>query len=172
MSNVRILCFPSPEAARLPGAGPRGQAQKSHSTEKMDVLTSEQRSRCMAHNRGRNTHPELALRKALWATGLRYRISVKMTGKPDVVFLGSKVAVFVDGCFWHRCPEHFQWPKSNHDFWQSKIRRNVSRDIEVNTSLQNQGWLVLRFWEHEIRSDVFRVVSEISKAVALRRLGK
>ena len=115
-----------------------------------DVLTKKQRSRCMSKIRPRNTKPELLLRKKLWSIGLRYRLKSELIGKPDIVFISKKIAIFIDGCFWHGCPEHYSRPKSNIDFWSEKIRKNIKRDKYVNDVLKSQGWLVLRFWEHEI----------------------
>jgi DNA mismatch endonuclease (patch repair protein) len=130
-----------------------------------DVMTPEQRSHCMSHIRGRNTKPEVVIRKRLWAKGLRYRLHSDLPGRPDIVFPGKKVAVFVDGCFWHRCPDHYQAPSNNSNFWKKKISGNVAHDVVVNHKLEEVGWRVLRFWEHEVRSDLERVVSMIVQAV-------
>lgn len=134
-----------------------------------DVMTSEQRSRCMARIKGSDTKPELLLRKALWAKGLRYRLKYKvrgrfLEGRPDLVFPGRKLAVFVDGCFWHGCPKHATKPKKNADFWAKKLDRNVERDKEVNEILRQQGWQVVRVWEHEVRRDLSTVVKKIIHA--------
>ena len=114
------------------------------------------RSRLMASVRQRDTDPETALRRALFACGLRYRLTTKprLPGTPDIVFRGSRVAVFVDGCFWHGCPAHGSWPKSNADFWRAKIERNRERDHDVDEALTREGWLPVRVWEHEIKQDV------------------
>lgn len=85
-----------------------------------DVMTPEQRSRCMSHVRGKDTKPELLLRRALWKKGLRYRLFNKLPGRPDILFIRKRVAIFVDGCFWHGCPEHGTQPRSNADFWKKK----------------------------------------------------
>ncbi|MBD3617862.1 MAG: very short patch repair endonuclease [Chromatiales bacterium] len=118
-----------------------------------DVLTKEQRRHCMSAIRGKNTKPEKRLRKALWHMGFRYRITNKLPGRPDIVFPSEHLAVFVDGCFWHGCPKHFQQPKTNETFWREKIQENRERDKKNNFALEKNGWLVLRFWEHEIRKD-------------------
>ncbi len=101
----------------------------------------------------RDTAPEIALRKALFARGMRYRVQYKVPGLPrrtiDIAFPGAKVAVFVDGCFWHGCPIHSIPPKHNADWWKSKIAGNRTRDLATNLALQERGWTVLRFWEHE-----------------------
>ncbi len=128
-----------------------------------DVLTKTQRSRCMSAIRGKNTKPELVLRKALWTAGLRYRLRNNLPGRPDIIFPSKKIAVFVDGCFWHRCPEHFQAPEHNAQFWADKIARNVKRDREVEQQLSTMGWRVLRFWEHEILDSPEACVSRIRK---------
>lgn len=105
----------------------------------------------MARIRGRDTSPEIALRSALWHLGLRYRVNFRIgSTRPDIAFLGPKVAVFVDGCFWHGCPLHAVMPKTNREFWQHKLNRNKVRDTENNEFLMKEGWRVLRFWEHEV----------------------
>lgn len=130
-----------------------------------DVLTKKQRSYCMSRIRARDTVPELALRRAAWASNLRYRVKNNLFGRPDIVFVSAKVAVFVDGCFWHGCPIHSVKPKTRAEFWASKIGRNIARDAEVQKTLAKQGWKVLRFWEHEINSELSRVVSRIGRSV-------
>lgn len=130
-----------------------------------DVMTPEQRSRCMSKVKGKNTKLEVEFRKVLWARGLRYRLGWKLPGKPDLVFVGVKVAVFIDGCFWHACPIHGQEPKTNAGFWFEKLRKNKLRDQTVNMKLAELGWRVVRIWEHELREDADRCVSELSKTV-------
>lgn len=117
----------------------------------MDVHTPEQRRRNMAAIRCRDTKPELALRRLLWANGLRYRVHPRLPGRPDVAFVKAKLAVFVDGCFWHSCPDHCSMPASNTQFWTEKLARNVARDRSVDNQLAQLGWRVVRFWEHEIK---------------------
>lgn len=132
-----------------------------------DVHTSAQRSYNMSRIRRKNTRPELILRGALWNQGFRYRTSAKLRGKPDIVFTKAKVAVFVDGCFWHACPKHLIWPKNNAAFWKAKIIGNKVRDKRVTAALKRDGWSVLRLWEHDVsaRLDwcVERVVVRLSK---------
>lgn len=98
------------------------------------------------------TDPELRIRRALFKQGLRYRCGYPVPGKPrrtiDVAFTKQKVAVFVDGCFWHGCPDHFIAPKSNSDWWLEKIRTNQRRDADTNAILESAGWRVVRVWEH------------------------
>lgn len=108
----------------------------------------------MRANRRRDTVPEKALRSELFGRGLRFRIDfpVEVKGRsprPDVVFTRIKVAVFVDGCFWHGCPEHFKRPTSNRSYWDPKIARNIERDREQDQRLKEAGWTVVRVWEHE-----------------------
>lgn len=129
------------------------------------MLTKEQRSNCMSRIRGKDTKPEFLLRKALWRAGYRYRLKSRLTGRPDIVFPGKKVAIFVDGCFWHGCPEHRTQPKTNSEFWRKKLSRNIMRDKEVTAQLESDGWCVLRFWEHMIKGDVGLVVVKIQKAL-------
>ncbi|MFF9794821.1 very short patch repair endonuclease [Streptomyces bacillaris] len=109
--------------------------------------------RSMLANRGRDTGPELALRSLVHAAGLRYRVAAKplpgMRRTADLLFRPTRVAVFVDGCFWHGCPEHFTPPKTNPGYWREKIDRNIQRDRETDARLADSGWLVLRFWEHQ-----------------------
>lgn len=134
-----------------------------------DVMTPEQRSRCMSRIKGRNTKPELALRRALWARGHRYRVNHRLPGKPDVAFVGARVAVFIDGCFWHGCPEHRVKPKTNPDFWRKKLSGNVERDRKVSALLAAEGWIVLRFWEHEVEDDLRKVVDAVEAALVSNR---
>lgn len=109
--------------------------------------------RSMLGNRSRDTKPERLLRSLVHAAGLRYRIAAKplpdMRRTADLLFRPARVAVFVDGCFWHGCPDHFVPPKTNPDYWQEKINGNVQRDRDTDARLAEAGWLVLRFWEHE-----------------------
>lgn len=121
----------------------------------------------MAKIKMRDTAPELILRQALWAAGLRYRLkaSRRLPGKPDLIFPGAKVAVFVDGCFWHSCPEHGHIPKSREAYWRPKLQRTQERDMTVVANLSALGWHVLRLWEHQITKDLAECISKISAAV-------
>jgi DNA mismatch endonuclease (patch repair protein) len=111
------------------------------------------RRRNMQANRSKDTKPEVRLRSILHARGLRYRVNhrplpgVRMTA--DMVFTRSKVAVFVDGCFWHGCPEHYRKPAINKDYWEPKLKKNLGRDGIVDAALLAEGWTVIRSWEHE-----------------------
>jgi len=119
-----------------------------------DVLTRKQRSYNMSMIKGRNTQPEIRLRKMLYANALRgYRLRYRLIGKPDIVFPKKKLAVFIDGCFWHKCPKCFIKPASNRKFWNRKIESNIKRDKVVNVELRKKGWKVLRIWEHELKNE-------------------
>lgn len=130
-----------------------------------DTLTPEQRKKCMSHVRAKDTKPEIKLRKALWAEGLRYRLNYKLPGKPDLVFVRSRVAVFVDGCFWHGCPEHGAIPETNSEFWLKKIKKNIQRDGVITEQLQVAGWVVVRIWTHELKENFESVVNRIKQSV-------
>jgi len=134
-----------------------------------DRLSPEERSHLMSLIRGQGTSPEIRLRKALWLAGLRYRLKNHLPGKPDLVFPKAKVAVFVDGCFWHGCPIHGRVPKSNQAFWLKKFTKNIARDIAAEASLAAQGWLALRFWEHEVEKDLVGCAFKVLKAVRDRQ---
>jgi len=119
-----------------------------------DVLTKEQRSYNMSMIKGENTKPEIALRKLLFARGLRgYRLHYRLPGKPDIVFPKSRIAIFIDGCFWHKCPKCFVKPVTKRKFWEKKIDSNIKRDKIVNRELKKNKWKVLRIWEHEIKNE-------------------
>lgn len=124
------------------------------------------RSQVMARIRGADTKPEMRLRRRLWADGLRYRVHAKTPGgRPDLVFKGPRVAVFVDGCFWHGCPDHYVRPRSSSAFWSGKLADNVARDRRQTLTLEEAGWSVCRFWEHEIFVELNRVVAVIKAAI-------
>jgi DNA mismatch endonuclease (patch repair protein) len=124
----------------------------------------------MLGNRNRDTKPELLLRRLVHASGLRYRVAAKpladMRRTADLVFRPTRVAVFVDGCFWHGCPEHFVPPKTNPGYWREKIGRNVQRDRDTDARLAEEGWLVLRFWEHQEPAEC---AEEVRSAVSARK---
>lgn len=116
----------------------------------------------MARIRGKHTRPELLLRKAVWAAGLRYRLHTSTpAGRPDVVLKQLGVAVFVDGCFWHGCPRHYVRPRSRTAFWNSKLLENFHRDQRQTLVLVKEGWRVYRVWEHEVFEALPAVVSRI-----------
>jgi len=124
----------------------------------------------MSANKGRDTKPEKLLRSALHRHGLRYRVGVRpipdLRRTADVVFTRARVAVFVDGCYWHGCPEHHRPAKKGAEFWHDKIARNQARDAETNKALNEAGWLVIRVWEHE---DPERAARKVAKEVMSRR---
>ncbi len=131
--------------ARAPEEPPAPR-QHRRDASKPKLTKSEQ----MARVKSRNTKPELSLRKTLWARGRRYRVHAGLPGSPDIAFQGARLAIFVDGCFWHGCPEHYTAPRANAGFWTAKIERNRARDRRVDRELVADGWSVLRLWEHEI----------------------
>ena len=143
-----------------------------------DVFTKSKRSEVMSRIRGRgNKDTELALAKLLRAHGIKgwrrhVRIrkaeygKLKFSVRPDFVFRQARLAVFVDGCFWHSCPKHKTKPKNNRAFWQRKLSANISRDQIVNWTLKTHGWHVLRIWEHELsRKNEARLGRRIKNAL-------
>ena len=130
--------------------------------------SSHEASRRMARVRQKGTRAEIDLRKVLYARGLRYRLQVALLKKPrrvaDIVFPSARIAVFVDGCFWHGCPEHASWPKSNANFWREKIETNRSRDADTDRRLDALGWKVVRIWEHEDSSEAANRIAELVDA--------
>ncbi|WUJ37709.1 very short patch repair endonuclease [Streptomyces sp. NBC_00386] len=131
--------------------------------------TPETRAR-MSRQRSRDTEVEMVLRRALHAAGLRYRVHRRpikgVRREADIVFGPAKVAVFVDGCFWHGCPEHATWPKRNSDFWRTKIEGNRRRDLDTDARLAAIGWLAVRVWEHE---EPLRAADRVRGIVESRR---
>ncbi|MGH3673817.1 MAG: very short patch repair endonuclease [Pseudonocardiaceae bacterium] len=104
----------------------------------------------MQRQRCDDTVPELMLRRALHARGLRFRKGLRgLPGRPDIVFPRARLAIFVDGCFWHRCPQHRSMPKNNGAWWDAKLQANVERDRRQDAALRDAAWTVLRVWEHE-----------------------
>jgi DNA mismatch endonuclease, patch repair protein len=130
------------------------------------ALVSPVRSRIMRSVNSQNTGPEIRLRRCLWASGLRYRVHPKIFGTtPDLAFMRARVAVFVDGCFWHGCPKHYRLPKSNVEFWTKKLAQNQLRDTRDRLRLETADWTVLRVWQCEIKKDVDGVRRRIESAV-------
>ena len=137
----------------------------------MDRLTPEQRKKCMQSNKSKGTKPELLLAKAMWALGLRYRKNNgSIFGKPDFSFKKYKVAVFVDGEFWHGK----DWErkkaeiKGNREFWITKIERNIRRDMEVTGRLKAEGWTVLRFWSNDVVKNTTYCAEKVKEIVQAR----
>jgi DNA mismatch endonuclease (patch repair protein) len=124
----------------------------------------------MLANRGRDTEAELAVRRLVHRAGLRYRVNARpvptLRRTADLVFPGPRIAVFIDGCFWHGCPEHATWPKANEEFWRAKIEGNRARDEDTTARLRAAGWLVLRYWTHEAPSEI---AADIVEQVRRRR---
>lgn len=137
-----------------------------------DDLTPEQRRKNMQAIHSKDTSIEVALRKALWAKGIRYRKNYKkLIGKPDIAITKYKIAVFCDSEYWHG----YDWENRNHqikshrDYWIPKIERNMARDLEVTTALKEKGWLVLRFWEHQIKKELSECVNVVLHAIEERK---
>lgn len=130
-----------------------------------DSLTPAKRSALMSRVKTRDTAPEVALRGALWAAGIRgWRLHPKrVVGKPDIAWIGQRVAVFVDGAFWHGHPGHY-WGQSG-AFWDEKIARNRARDAQVDAELREGGWTVIRIWDFEVQQDVTGCVARVTKAL-------
>lgn len=117
----------------------------------------------MSRQGSRDTAPEMSVRRLLHAAGLRYRVNLAVPGMPrrtiDIAFGKAKIAVFMDGCFWHGCPDHATSPKANAEWWRAKLDKNMARDRETSRHLEAAGWTVLRFWEHERPADVAAAVA-------------
>ena len=139
----------------------------------MDRLTPEQRKKCMQSNKSKGTKPELVLAKAMWALGLRYRKnSGSIFGKPDFSFKKYKVAVFVDGEFWHGkdWEQRKAEIKGNREFWIAKIERNIRRDMEVTGRLKAEGWTVLRFWSNDVVKNAGCHAEKVKEIIQTRRI--
>jgi DNA mismatch endonuclease (patch repair protein) len=134
--------------------------------------SSAARRRNMQAIRSRDTKPEWLIRRLVHAQGLRYRVAARpipdLRRTADLVFRPAKVAVFIDGCYWHGCPEHYVPPRTNSGYWSEKVLRNVKRDRDTDQRLSDAGWLVLRFWEHE---QSVACADKIAATVLARRRG-
>lgn len=137
------------------------------------VPPSPEARRRLRQVRQRDTAEEVAVRRALFARGLRYRVQVPVLLRPrrvaDLVFQGPRVAVFVDGCFWHGCPEHATWPKNNAEFWRAKIEANRARDSDTDARLAGIGWTVFRVWAHEEPEQAATRIDQVVRARQARR---
>lgn len=132
----------------------------------VDNLAQEKRSRIMASIHGKNTRPEVMIRKLLFAAGKRYRIHDRSVfGIPDISNKRKKLAIFIDGCFWHGCDKCYRQPTTNTDFWKEKVARNKSRRNMVKEKLAAENWKVLEFWEHEVLGSPEEVVGIILEAI-------
>lgn len=140
----------------------------------MDVLTKEQRHKSMSHIRSKDTKPEILLRKALWHHGFRYRKNYRvLPGTPDVALTRYHIAIFVDGDFWH-AKGHQDNPgeqiATNKEYWQKKLARNVERDRAVEEELTEMGWLVLRFWESDIKKNLQQCIDIVCGYCGVRTI--
>lgn len=132
------------------------------------IPSSDQARIRMERQRMRDTAPELVLRSLLHRMDLRFRVDRQvipgLRHRADIVFVTAKIAVFVDGCFWHACPEHGTWPKANHEWWRAKLERNVERDRATDGALQQVGWVVIRVWEHDDPEQAaLRIMAEVGR---------
>jgi DNA mismatch endonuclease (patch repair protein) len=136
----------------------------------MDRVDSAVRSRIMSRIRGKNTKPEIQLRKAVFAEGVRFRVHNRsVLGTPDISHKGAKVAVFVDGCFWHGCPTHYSRPRSRQTFWDNKLAYNRDLRARVLNGLASDSWHVVQVWECSVRSNAKQAAGDIARAVNQRR---
>ena len=127
-------------------------------------------SRVMSANKAKNTKPEIILRKALWKENIRgYRLHPKeLSGKPDIIFFSKRVAVFVNGCFWHRCSYcKLELPKTNQEFWREKFETNIKRDQNKIRELKGEGWICITIWECEIKNNILNVIKKLKRKAIL-----
>lgn len=137
----------------------------------MDKITKERRSWNMSRIRGKNTRPEILVRKFLHGQGVRYRLHVKLPGRPDVAIRKKKIAVFINGCFWHAhddCPD-FRWPKTRSEFWKDKINGNVARDQDNYDQLKGEGWQVIVVWECDLKRNTVATLQGLYQSVVSPR---
>jgi DNA mismatch endonuclease (patch repair protein) len=126
-----------------------------------DKITKEQRSKVMQSIRAQSKL-ENQVSTALWKKGLRFRKNVRsLYGTPDISIKKYKLVIFIDSCFWHSCPLHGKMPKSNQEFWQKKLQRNVEHDKEVTSYYLDKGWNIMRIWEHDIRGEFNQTIDDI-----------
>lgn len=132
----------------------------------MDKVSKDKRSEIMRLVKSKETKLEQLFRQKLWNAGLRYtKHNENQFGKPDLMLKRKRIAIFIDSCFWHGCPEHLRVPASNRKYWISKIEGNKNRDKEVNAHYRKSGWRVIRVWEHQISKQLEEVVNRIFKVV-------
>lgn len=128
------------------------------------IPKNENISKVMSANKAKNTKPEMTFRKALWNKGIRgYRLHWKnIPGRPDIVFVSKKIAIFVNGCYWHRCPYcHPSMPKSNTEFWHNKFKKNIERDKKKIQELEKLGWKVITIWECQIKKELEQQIEKV-----------
>lgn len=130
----------------------------------------------MSRQRSRDTEPEILLRRELFRRGFRYRVNYPVPGRArrsiDIAFPRARLAIFVDGCFWHSCPEHATWPTNNSSWWRSKLERNRARDVDTNAALKEAGWTVCRVWEHvEVDDAIEKIAALIAGSASSRMNG-
>ena len=133
-----------------------------------DKFTKEVRSKIMSKIRGKDTKPEIFLRKVLFRSGYRYSLKHRFKEnnfRPDIVMVSRKICIFVDGCFWHGCPRCYKEPKSNRDYWVPKINRNIERDKEQNEYLKRNGWKVIRVWEHDLKENPTKTMIHVIREI-------
>jgi DNA mismatch endonuclease (patch repair protein) len=117
----------------------------------VDVFTKEKRSWIMSRIRSKWTKQEKIIHNQLKSLKIKHKMHPKMSGSPDIILIDKKVAIFLQGCFWHKCPKHYKEPKSNRDYWLPKINKNVVRDKKNINLLKKSGWKVVKVWEHDLK---------------------
>lgn len=128
----------------------------------MDKHTKEQRHKNMQAVKGKNTKLENRVMNYLWQQGYRFRKNVKdLEGKPDIAIKKYKLVIFIDSCFWHKCPVHYKAPATNVEFWENKISGNFNRDLIVTQYYKSKKWNILRIWEHELKDDFEKTMQKI-----------
>ena len=130
-----------------------------------DKVSRKTRSYIMSRIRSKDTKAEIAFRKELFHNGIRYRLHYPVEGRPDIALPSQKIAIFIDGCFWHKCPKCFRPPKSHKNYWEQKINRNLERDKIVNKMLKMEKWKVIRIWEHEITETPQKALRKVLTAI-------
>jgi DNA mismatch endonuclease (patch repair protein) len=130
----------------------------------VDHLTKSQRSYCMSRIRSKWTSPEKKLHNHLKGRKIKHIMHPKIPGSPDIIFPDGNLALFVDGCFWHRCPKCYRRPKTNAPFWRYKVKRNKKKDLSDVAELRKHGWNVMRLWEHEINGDIQSCVGKVKSS--------
>lgn len=131
-----------------------------------DVLTKKQRSLNMSRIRGKWTSQEKLIHNHLKSMKIRHQMHPRIKGRPDVLLTDTNTLIFLDGCFWHKCPKCFKMPRTRRDFWKKKINDNVKRDIKINRILREDGYRIIRIWEHQIKKNENYVKTKIINALA------